>query len=62
MKFLICFGNSFKFTFLSFNSENLKTMVNILELVLLKGDIALENQVQANEFSPEGTNLFRKKE
>jgi len=37
-------------------------MVNILELVLLKGDIALENQVQANEFSPEGKNLFRKKE
>jgi len=35
------------------NSENLKTMVNVLEVLLVKGDAALDHQVCTNEFSPE---------
>lgn len=34
--------------------ENLKTMVHLLEVLLVKGDAALDNQVYNNEFSPEG--------
>ncbi len=39
-------------------SENLKSMVSVLEVVIFKGDITLDNQLQSNEFDPEGENTL----